>query len=205
MDIIHVKLFNNIIEIWEIKIGMCNCNERITSFITCHSEETDANYCSIFLHRCKHTLSVLCIADGAWQCEMLLLNGTIAKAFNGKNVSVCRCGVSSNEQMMPLTIVKIGLKNNACKTSHIIPSAYMNEKERCLQPCPAHDPQTLLYCIYVHLQLSSECSSGKVQLSCRFVSFWMVVNPQWTQISSDLKLNHTQECACVGDFHWLID
>ncbi len=152
MDIIHVKLFNNIIEIWEIKMGMCNCNERITSFITCHSEETDANYCSIIIHRCKHTLSVLCIADGAWQCEMLLLNGTIAKAFNAKNVSVCRCGVSTNEQMMPLIIVKIGLKNNTCKTSHIIPSAYMKEKERCLQPCPAHDPQTLLYCIYVHLQ-----------------------------------------------------
>ncbi len=124
MDIIHVKLINTIIEIWEIKMGMCNCNERITSFISCHSEEThneqDANYCSIFLHRCKHTLSVLFIADGAWQCEMLLLNGTIAKAFKAKNVSVYRCGVSTNEQMMPLIIIKIGFKNNTCKTSHIL-------------------------------------------------------------------------------------
>lgn len=125
------------------------------------------------------------------RCCCWMGDQTIANAINAKNVSVYMCGVSTNEQMVPLINIKIGFKNNTSKRGIYQPIClcYMKEKERYLQPCPAHvpahDPRKLLYCIYVRLQpqinllaLSSECSSGKVQLSSRFVSFWMMVNPQ---------------------------
>lgn len=115
-------------------------------------------------------------------------------------------------------IIKIGykkiIKRVIYKPMHLL---MLHERERCLKPCPAHvpehDPCKLLYCIYVRLQpqinllscLRNVPLKKKVQLPSRFVSFWMVVNLQSTQIRGDLKLNHTPECACILDFHRRFD
>jgi len=50
--------------------------------------------------------------------------------------------------------------------------------------------------------LSSECSSGKVQLPCKFVSFWMVVNLQSPQIGADWNWI-TCQSALAFKTYWL--